>query len=133
MTTKLGPLPPSLRRIVAGWIEAGRLTKPPATEEKIAAVFISGGPAAIFYLDADGEIWVLSLGEEKFTRVGDGPDKLRIIVAAAEHRPELAEWLPRRPAGAHDCPQCAGGGWWLPPLPRIACDKCHGLGWSVPE
>jgi hypothetical protein len=133
MTVSLGPMPPRLRCIVAGWIEAGRRKTPQETDDEINAIAISGGPAYLTYLDADGEVWILELGEQAFKQLGDGPMKVASIAAAADKKPELSEWLPRRPFGAIDCTQCAGRGWWLPPLPRVICNECHGLGWLVPN
>jgi hypothetical protein len=134
MAVSLGPIPESLRLIVRRWIEDGRRGGGGIEiEGAIDALFITGGPVGCSYLDGDGELWEWHVGDDSFTRIEDGPLKVGTIAVAADHLPELAEWLPRRPREAVECSQCAGGGWLLPPWPRVLCPRCVGLGWRLPE
>src|SRR5438876_838439 len=132
MPVSLGPMPPHLRMVVSRWIEEGRRTHPPRTEEAINALFITGGPGGCGYLDAAGEVWDWYLGDEPFSRVEDGPRKVGLIAIAADYLKELASWLPARPADAPTCRACGGGGWLPPPWPRVQCPECVGLGWLLP-
>ena len=137
MDLSLGPMPTALREVVSRWI-AGRPSHPGALLCDQDAIFITGGPGGSCYLDAEGEIWTLYAcddlvtWEDVATRLEDGPEKVVVVAYTASYRPELALWLPRRPAEAADCPWCEGGGLLRPPLPRIACPECSGLGWLMP-
>jgi hypothetical protein len=130
MALSLGPMPENLRSIVRRWIEEGG-----EIHDKVNALFIGGGPGGCSYLAADGEVWDWSVWDDSISRVEDGPGKVLTIAVAADLRPELAEWLPRRPPSAADCLECAGRGWL--PFPRLhpglRCPQCSGLGWCVPD
>ena len=132
MALALGPMPSGLMEIVSRWIDQGRQSDPPTTDNRLDALFIYGGPVYCCYLDAEGEAWLWDAWEDDVTRVQDGPTKVGIIAIAADRRNELAAWLPRRPAEAVNCRRCASGGWLLSPWPRIQCPECVGLGWRVP-
>jgi hypothetical protein len=125
----LGPMPDDLRGIVAAWIEAGRRSDPPKTDDAIGGLFICGGPLCLWYLDAEGTVRMYDAWDETVEVVPDGPYKVGVIAIAAEHRPELCAWLPRRPAASVTCGACGGGGWLRPPWPRVQCQECSGLGW----
>lgn len=125
-------MPTGLREVVSRWIADGRVSDRQGISGELNALFIYGGPAGCCYLDATGEVWSWNAWDDVVIRLEDGPDKVGIIAIVAEWRPELAEWLPRRPSDASDCQQCAGRGWLLPPWPRIQCPECVGLGWVVP-
>lgn len=131
MALALGPIPLHLKTIVGRWIEEGRHGDPPKTDERLGALFIYGGPGGCCYLDAAGEIWSWDAWNDVVTRLPDGPTKVGLIAIAAEHRPELAAWLPRCPEEAVVCDRCEGSGWWLTPRPRLQCPQCVGLGWVV--
>jgi len=111
----------------------GRLD-PPNADERLNGLFLTGGPGGGSYLDADGEVWnwFLSFNDnegDSVERVPDGPMKVGLVAIAAERMPELAEWLPRRPAMAVDCEACKGTGWMRAPLQQIQCSDCFGMGW----
>src|SRR5690349_7753062 len=95
-----------LRRLGLGWLEKYRRKEPSRYFNELNAIFIVGGPSGCTYLDADGEIWDRSAWDDSIVRVEDGPGKVGIIAFAARSLPELAQWLPRRPAGAVDCSPC---------------------------
>jgi hypothetical protein len=101
----------------------------PGYYKPIAGVLINGGPCVSHYLDEEGELWPSDIGEESIQRVAYGPRKVGVILIAAEHVPELAEWLLKRPATARDCELCGGNGWYRPSLPRVLCSECHGMVW----
>src|SRR5262245_23384483 len=97
MPLSLGQMPPNLQELVKRWVEDGRRTDPPTEDPVSDALFISGGPVACCYLKASGEVLLWDLWDDVVTTMDDGPDKVSTIVCAAQHRPELAAWLPVRP------------------------------------
>src|SRR5262245_52506944 len=128
MELKLGPIPPNVRSVVSRLVIEAQL-QPREVDDRPNGFLLTGGPSGCSYLDADGEIWNLCVWDYFITRVEDGPMKVALIALAAERVPELAEWLPHRPLTASDCHACNGAGWLQPPLPRIRCPECVGLGW----
>jgi hypothetical protein len=128
-------LPPDLQELVERWIEDGRRTNAPTEDPVCNALFVYGGPLFCCYLKASGDVLQWDMFDDVVTTMDDGPDKVITIVCAAQHRPELATWLPVRPPHAHDCEPCNGTGWLQPPLPKVICSACSGLGWlsSEPE
>jgi hypothetical protein len=124
----LGPMPDKVRVVVERLV-AGARSRPRAVEARPNGFLLTGGPGGCSYLDADGEVWDLDLWDDSIRPVDDGPLKIGLIAIAAERVPELAEWLPCRPVGALDCQVCKKTGWLQPPLPRVQCPKCNGLGW----
>jgi hypothetical protein len=132
MSVFLGPMPSGLREIVGRWISEGRTSDPPTTDDDTNALFVYGGPGGC-YLDAEGEVWCWDAWDDVVTRLEDGPTKVGLIAIAAEHRPQLAAWLPRRSPGVVACGRCAGGGWLLPPWPRLQCPECGGLSRVLPR
>src|SRR4051794_7983095 len=106
----LGPIPECLRETVRDWIEAGRHSEPRTTNDTVGGLFIYGGPVFCCYLDADGVIRTWDAFDESVAVVADGPVKVGIVAIAAEYYPELAAWLPRRPARAEGCGSCGGSG-----------------------
>jgi hypothetical protein len=101
MTLKLGPMPPAVREVVRRLV-AQALAESQETDERLKGYFVCGGPGGCTYLDAEGEVWNHSFGfpeqPDEITLVPDGPQKVTAVAIAAERVPELAEWLPRRPA-----------------------------------
>ena len=57
---------------------------------------------------------------------------LGIIASAVERYPQLAGWLPQRPASARTCGTCGGKG-HLAGMPNVVCNECFGLGWTSPD
>jgi hypothetical protein len=153
MPVFLGPLPEGLQEAIARWIEQdrrrwstrsfrivvaetiarwigrGRGPDPPAVDPVVDALFIYGGPGGCCYLKASGEMLSWDAWEDVVTTMEDGPDKVAIIVFAAEHRTELARWLPVREPNAKDCQTCGAKGWLPPPWARVLCPDCSGPGW----
>jgi hypothetical protein len=103
------------------------------SDDPLSGYCLGGGPTGCLYLDQDGDVWDWCGWEDTVRMIEDGPEKVSVIALAAEFVPELAEWLPRRPAHASECPYCQGGGRLKPPLPPIQCFKCNGLGWLEPD
>jgi hypothetical protein len=132
MVISLGPMPPELRETVGRWITEGKASHPATVSEPFNAVVIQGGPDGACYLDADGQFWSWDAWDNVFTRVEDDLTKVGLIAVAAEHLPELAAWLPRRPPEAMDCAICKGSGRSLSPGPQMQCQECVGLGWVLP-
>jgi hypothetical protein len=126
-------MPPNLQELVKQWVGDGRRTDPPTEDPESDAVFVYGGPGACFYLKPSGDVLRWDMWDGVGTTMDDGPAKVSVIVCAAQHRPELAAWLPVRPPHAHDCDSCDGRGWLRPPLPEIICSACSGLGWLLLE
>jgi hypothetical protein len=133
VTSSLGPMPPSLQELVERWIEIGRSADQTSDDRVSDALFIYGGPVLCCYLTASGEVLEWDAWDDIVTTIADGPSKVSTIVCAAQHRPELAGWLPVRPLLAHDCEWCDGEGWRRAPLPKIICTVCSGLGWLLSE
>jgi hypothetical protein len=133
MPLRLGPIPASVRSAVQRLI-AERRPDPPDPDERLNGVPLTGGPCGASYLDAAGEIWNWSCAmnehPESVERVPDGPMKVGLVAIGAERFPELAEWLPRRPATAVDCSTCQGSGSLPPPWHQVQCPHCFGMGWS---
>jgi hypothetical protein len=130
MALTLGPMPERVREAVARLI-VERRPNPPEADERLNGLFLSGGPTGCDYLTADGNAWSWDAWDNTVARIDDGPQKIAVIAIAAKRIPELAEWLPRRPPAARDCPTCHGTGRLLPPWPRhLQCSDCHGLGWA---
>ncbi|WP_165228190.1 hypothetical protein [Aquisphaera insulae] len=127
----LGPMPEAVRVAVRRLVAEARREQPGCDVR--LGLLLSGGPSGCSYLDAEGEVWNWSAWDETIERVEDGPLKVGLVAIAADRVPELAAWLPRPPAGAATCGPCAGGGWLLPPWPRVQCPECSGLGWVPPE
>jgi hypothetical protein len=127
----LGPIPPSVRAVVVQLIAQG-CCHPPNADERLNGLMLTGGPTGCSYLDADGEVWNWSFwdNDESVERVPDGMMKIGLIAIAAERFPELAVWLPARPAKASDCKVCKMTG-SLQPLSPIQCPECSGLGWLI--
>src|ERR1700722_19606751 len=130
MRLVLGPMPLGIRAVVARLIAEGRC-QPPNTDERLNGLLLTGGPSGCSYLDADGEVWHLSFwdNDETVEQVPDGTLKISLIAIAAKRFPELTGWLPSRPTNASDCQVCKMTGWLQPPLPKIQCPECFGLGW----
>jgi hypothetical protein len=128
-SVRLGPPPDTLQRTIAGWIEDARTGGPSTLAPEFDGVFIYGDTVVCCYLKASGEIVRWDAWDDIVTTLDDGPDKVSLVVVATQHRPELGCWLPVRPVNAKDCARCEGGGWMLPPWPRVICPECSGLGW----
>ena len=131
MALALGSMPISVQIIVTRLVAEAQL-RPREVAERPNGFLLTGGPGGCSYLDADGEVWDFCLWDDSIPRVENGPRKVSLIAIAAERVPELAAWLPSRPAGASDCMACMKTGWLQPPLPRIQCPRCFGMGW-LPE
>jgi hypothetical protein len=131
MALLLGPIPPGVRSFVVQAVAEARANSPNA-DEGLNGLLLAGGPGGCSFLDADGEVWNRTYWDnlESVEQVLDGPTKVGLIAIAAERIPALAEWLPRRPENAPDCQVCNKTGWLLPPLPRLQCPECFGMGWS---
>lgn len=127
----LGPIPEAVRLVVRRLVAEARPQQPHA-DERLNGFVLYAAPGAAYYIDADGEVWHLSFwwnpAEDIVEHVPDGPRKVGLIAIAAEGVPELAAWLPERPADAIECVTCKGSG-NLPPPIRFQCPKCCGLGW----
>jgi len=124
----LGPLPDHLREHIA------RTGMPVCWPEHsiTRGVVLCSFSGLVCVLDDNGAVWVYDAGADPMVaELPDGPEKLVQIRAATRIWPELADWLPRRPAGAADCPKCAGRGWLSPPFLGRPCSSCLGLGWSA--
>lgn len=131
MSLVLGPMPDNVRAVVE-LLVAEAQSLPREVGARPNGFLLCGGPSLCSYLDADGEVWDLSLWDESIYPVADGPRKVGLIAIAAERVPELGDWLPRRQVHLVDCLVCGKTGWLVPPLPRIQCPECHGMGWLVP-
>jgi hypothetical protein len=124
----LGPMPDAVRPLVQRLAAEARPDHPDP-DERLNGFLLTGGPAGCSYLDADGGVWNWCVIDESVELVPDGPLKVALVAIAAERVPELAAWLPARPPGAPDCQLCRGSGWLQPPLPRLQCSECNGMGW----
>jgi len=128
MSLTLGPMPANVRAVVAGLVaDAQQALR--EVKNRLIGFLLTGGPGGCSYLDADGEVWNWDAWDDSVHLVEDGPLKVGLIAIAAERVPALMEWLPRRPADASDCQMCNKTGWLQPPLPRIQCPECFGVGW----
>src|SRR5262245_31766171 len=128
----LGPMPEAVRCAVQRLIVESR-PESSGGDERLNGFLLCGGPGGCSYLDAEGAVWNWSVWDESIEPVPDGPAKVRLVAIAAERVPELAAWLPARPAGATDCNTCHGSGWLPPPLDQLLCPECHGMGWVPPR
>lgn len=128
----LGPMPGAVRLAVRRLIEETCPERPEGTRGP-QGLFLAGGPGGSSYLDAEGEVWNWWHWDDSIERVPDGAIKVALVANAARRLPELAPWLPARPARATDCEPCHGSGWLPPPLDRLQCPECHGLGWIPPR
>ena len=128
----LGPMPEAVRRAVHRLITETDPAERPGSDERLSGLFLTGGPGGSSYLNAEGEVWNW-FWDESIEPVPDGPVKVGLVAIAAERVPDLAAWLPARPAGATDCDPCHGSGWLPPPLDQLLCPKCHGMGWGPPR
>ena len=82
-------------------------------------------------LDENGIVYLLDNSTSKVA-VEHSPEwKTTAWVKAAEKEPELKALLPKRSAGAPDCPHCGGQGFvQITPEMRAGCGVCWGLGWT---
>jgi hypothetical protein len=131
MALVLGPIPAMVQAVVRRLIAES--PHPPDRDERLNGFCLTGGPTGCSYLDESGEVWNWCAWDESVERVQDGPDKVGLVVIAAERVPELAEWLPRRPFDALDCQMCGGSRSLPPPWNLVQCPECSGLGWLPPE
>ena len=123
----LGPMPEAVRIAVHRLVDTARSQY--TGSDQFPGFLLHGGPGGGDYLDANGEVWSWWWESDTLEHVPDGPRKVGSIAIAAEYVPELAAWLPRRPASATDCHVCKKTGWLQPPLPRVLCPECVGMGW----
>jgi hypothetical protein len=124
----LGPMPDAVRLTVRNLVETAR-SEHSDPKSPFLGFLLWGGPGGCDFLDAEGEAWSWSVWDDAVERIPDGPRKVGGVAIAAERIPELADWLPRRPASAADCQVCKMSGWLQPPLPRLLCPECSGMGW----
>jgi hypothetical protein len=124
----VGPMSDAVSALVRRLVADARPERP-HLDERLNGFLLTGGPVGCSYLDADGQVWNWLAFDETVERVPDGPVKVGLVAIAAERVPELAAWLPVRPSGAADCKPCCASGWLTPPLPRVQCPECHGMGW----
>src|SRR6266478_3294879 len=103
----LGPLPDHLRQHVARTGKPVDWPEHPITRGIV--LFSFSGFCGV--LDENGALWIYDAGRDPMiAEAPDGPEKLLEIRRATPHWPELADWLPRRPTDAADCPRCGGDG-----------------------
>jgi hypothetical protein len=121
-------MPDAVEDVVHQLVKAAR-EKHSSPDGRFLGYCLHGGPGGADYLDADGEVWSWSVWDDSVEHVPDGPRKVGGVAIAAERVPELAAWLPARPANAEDCSPCRGTGNMLPPLPNLQCPECFGMGW----
>jgi hypothetical protein len=128
----LGPIPDAVRDVVRRLVAEARPEHPYA-DERLNGYALTGGPSGACFIDADGEVWNCHWSDlgETVEHVPDGPMKVGLIAIAAERVPELAAWLPKRPADAAQCKTCSGSGHLPPPIAWIQCPECHGMGWAA--
>jgi hypothetical protein len=124
----LGPMAVSVQTVIRRLVAEARPERPEA-DERLNGFLLTGGPGGCSFLDADGQVWNWSAFDESIDLVPDGPLKVSLVAIAADRMPELGAWLPSHPSGASDCGPCQGSGWVLPPLPRVLCPQCYGMGW----
>jgi hypothetical protein len=127
MPVSLGPLPRHLQELLRRWIQ----DQPPRSWEQPPVrdgLLLHDALGVSCWLSATGDLIRWHESDNVLTKVV-GPEKVRLVCEAIPHRPQLADWLPPRPAQAHDCELCESRGWLLPPLPRVVCSLCSGLGW----
>lgn len=127
----LGPMPEKVRNIVAKLVTQARERQAP-TDSPFLGFPLGGGAGCESYLTTKGEILRWTYGfdnKESIEYVEDAPLKVSIVAIAAELVPELAEWLPKRPPTARDCPICKSLGWINIQSVKLQCEKCYGLGW----
>jgi hypothetical protein len=124
-------MPVNVRLVVSRLVDLAQL-QPRAVADRPNGFPLTGGPAGCSYLDADGEVWDFSFCDDSVHPVEDGPRKVGLLAIAAERVPELAAWLPRRPATARNCLLCKQSATLQPPLPPVQCPDCSGMGW-LPE
>jgi hypothetical protein len=125
-------MPESVRMVVQRLVAEAR-SKWRETDGHFHGFVLAGGPGGASYLDANGEVWNWHWdcdgSGEVIERVPDGTMKVSLVAIAAEREPELAAWLPERPAEASDCGLCNGSAWLTEPWPKVRCMACYGLGW----
>jgi hypothetical protein len=124
----LGPMPEAVGAAVRRLVETAR-SQHAGPDGEFLGYLLHGGPAGCDFLDAEGEVWWWCAWDDKVEHVPDGPRKVGTVAIAAERVPELVAWLPHRPGSAFNCPVCKQSGWLQPPLPRIQCPDCSGMGW----
>ena len=126
----LGPIPPNLRATIERWIADARLNDPNRLHEN-NSLFITGGPAWCSSISPDGTIWIDDCTGKDPTAMTDESARIKTIVIAGKHRPELLVWLPARPEFAIDCNVCNTTGWQRLGNRAFVCETCSGLGWLV--
>jgi len=124
----LGAMPEAVRAVVRKLVETAR-SEHSDSDSRFLGFPLWGGPSGGDFLDADGEVWSWSCFDDAVERVPDGPRKVGSVAIAADRVPELSAWLPRRLASATDCVVCNKSGWLPPPVPRLLCPECSGMGW----
>ena len=81
-------------------------------------------------LDTEGEVFCLVHDEPgPPERERDEGWRLKALVEASLHSPELAHLKPLRPQGAVTCPACSGSGFLTIGDMTCGCGRCHGTGW----
>jgi hypothetical protein len=125
-------MPAHLRGIVRQLIEDAKRQDTSHIEPSINALAVTGGAGGASFLDASGELWDWFALDERPSKVKDEPRRLLLALIAVESWPELAGWIPRRPANAQNCKECGGTGkiTWPDPLGWQFCQACNGLGWT---
>lgn len=124
----LGSIPGTIRVVVRRLVAETRPDRPNA-DDRLNGFLLTGGPGGCSFLYVDGQVWNRSWWDESVEVVPDGPVKVGLVAIAAERVPELAAWLPARPAGASGCVPCIGSGCLKPPLAPLQCPECSGMGW----
>jgi hypothetical protein len=102
------------------------------------AVMVDGSIGYGCYVSPDGDLFV-----ETYDVGSDEPPtvdrsrcaQLAVLILGSRNLPQLADLVPKRPAGANDCSGCNGSGWTHQEIYRhfggqgILCQQCCGLGW----
>ena len=128
MTRTLGPIPDELRTTIERWIADARATDPDKLHDG-DSLFIGGGPAWCNSISPDGTIWLHDYSDTPATTLTDAPSRIKTVVIAGKHRPELLVWLPKRAETDSNCAQCSGTGWRRIGDNEFICETCNGLGW----
>ena len=84
------------------------------------------------FLTSEGEYIETEWEPKELVRSRNTPDLLRALAHAVNRYPELAAFIPARPADALVCPLCEGTKAWGREIPSGEpgrCFNCAGLGW----
>jgi len=94
----LGPMPETVRAAVLRLVVVAR-SQHSDSNGRFLGYLLHGGPGGCDFLDANGDVWSWSAGDDTVERVPDGPRKVGAVAIAAERVPDLAKSTGKRPSG----------------------------------